>query len=378
MNTKKQKSADSEAKYIVCPVIGVEPAVYVGEAVTPVVEYLLREQGLPAQELTFPVGTITTDGRLDLCKQNLGPEGAAQIVDAIKKNSWVKHLLLGTNNIGDAGAQVLSEAVAHNARLETLYVGCNNIHEAGTVALCHALEQNSHIRSVWFKRNPIGKASVPALIRLLTRNSNIRTLDLVNTCLEEGFLELFDYLAANNTLERLYLSGNYLTPRYMEAAATMLKKNKSLRGLFVSVNLFGDEGARHLADGLAANTTLEELSVASCGIGEAGTLHLVDGLWQHPALRSLDMGYAPSTQVLKAAPNSINAVAAEKLWQWLQVVPRLEVLNLVKTGMPQQYKERFAALGVAGKPISVIMDGMNVTSRFPLHPDSAAIKSVYR
>jgi Ran GTPase-activating protein (RanGAP) involved in mRNA processing and transport len=375
MNTKTQKSASSQAQHIVCPVIGVKAPACGSESVTPVVEYLLRDEGLPVRELTFPVGTITADGRLDLCKQNLGPGGAALIVDAIRKNRSVKHLLLGTNNIGDAGAQVLSEAVAHNARLETLYLGCNNIQEAGTVALCQALEQNTHIRSVWFKRNPIGKASVPALIRLLTRNRNIRTLDLVNTCLDEGFLELFDYLAANNTLERLYLSGNYLTPRNMEGVAAMLKKNETLRGLFVSVNPFGDEGARHLADGLAANTTLEELSVASCGIGEAGTLHLVGGLWQHPTLRSLDMSYAPSTRVLKAAPNNITAAAAEKLWQWLQVVPRLEVLNVVRTGMPQQYKERFAALE---NGVSVIMDGMNVTSRFPLHPDCVAIKSVYR
>jgi Ran GTPase-activating protein (RanGAP) involved in mRNA processing and transport len=359
----------------ICPVIETDMTSVLFEKIEPVLQFLESNDALPETSLVFPIGTVTNDGRLDLCKQNLGADGARMIVGALKQNQSVKHLLLGTNKIGNQGAIDLSEAIAHNSSLETLYLGCNYIESEGAIALCEALEHNTDIKSVWFKRNPIGKDSVPALINLLKKNSHIRTLDLVNTCLEDGFCDLFDYFKENQSVERLYLSGNYLIPpQYMAHLAGVLTHNKTLKALFVSVNNFGDEGATLLAKGLAQNTTLEELSVASCGLQEAGIICLLDALAQNKNLKHLDLGYASSTRVLQSKGNTLSDVAAQKLLEFIEASPQLMSINLIKTNLSDTYKGLFSK--ITDRRISI--DGLNNKKTIARHPDSQAIKSVYR
>jgi Ran GTPase-activating protein (RanGAP) involved in mRNA processing and transport len=358
----------------ICPVIETEIASVSFEKIEPVLHFLESNNALPETSFVFPIGTVTNDGRLDLCKQNLGADGARMIVGALKQNQSVKHLLLGTNKIGNQGAIDLSEAIAHNNTLETLYLGCNYIESEGAIALCEALEQNTDIKSVWFKRNPIGKDSVPALINLLKKNKNIRTLDLVNTGLEDGFCDLFDYFKENTCIERLYLSGNYLTPQYIAHLADVLEHNKTLKALFVSVNNFGDEGASHLAKGLAKNTTLEELSVASCGLKEVGIISLLDALVCNKNFKHLDLGYASSTRVLQSKGNEISDLAAQRLLKFIENAPQLASVNLAKTRIPNTYKHIFANF----THINIRIDGFKNPKTIEPHPDSKAIKSVYR
>lgn len=363
-----------EEQKTICPVLEQNIQPIAQEYISPVIDFLLSESPLPESSQVFPIGTITHDGRLDLCKQNLGVDGAAMIVDALKRNKTVKHLLLGTNAIGDEGAKILSDAIQYNTSLETLYLGCNKIQADGAIALCKALEENKDIKSVWFKRNPIGRESVPALVQLLKKNSYIRTLDLVNTCLEDGFFDLFEYFKENESLERLYLSGNYLNSTHLESFADVLKSNNTLKALFISVNNFADEGAIHLAEGLKDNNGLEELSIASCGIQEKGMLHLIKALENHKSIKYLDLGYAPSTRILQSQSNEISDLVAEKLLELLEKLPNLIYLNLTKTNLSAQYKPKF--LEYQGK--TIIIEGAPNKNTFNSHPDAQSIKSVYR
>ena len=346
----------------VCPIIDTEIAQVLAEKIQPTLDYLRTNDHLPENHVVFPVGTLTDDGRLDLCKQNLGFAGAEMIVDALKENNWVKHLLLGTNKIGNEGAKMLSETIRNNQALETLYLGCNHIEAEGAIALCAALEENTHIKSLWFKRNPLGKTVVPALIQLLKKNPFIRTLDLVNTCLEDGFYDFFDYLAENTSVERLYLSGNYLKPSHISHLSEALAKNKTLKALFLSVNHFGDEGAENLAKGLAKNAVLQELSLASCGIAEKGMMALLSALWHHKTLIYLDVGYANSTRVLQSQANEISDTVAEKLCEFVAQSPQIAYLNVARTNLSEKYKANFSPYA----------------KNYPIHTDSKAIKSVYR
>jgi hypothetical protein len=86
-------------------------------------------------------------------------------------------------------------------------------------------------------------------------------------------------------------------------AATCLE-NPKLKGLYLSVTHLGDGGATVLAASLSKNTSLETLSLAGNQITDLGVNGLYQALYQHPSLISLDLGYAPSTKVLGAEPNS--------------------------------------------------------------------------
>jgi Ran GTPase-activating protein (RanGAP) involved in mRNA processing and transport len=358
----------------ICQIIKNEIEAASAESIAPISQYLQQNHALPTSDLVFPVGTLTQDGRLDLCKQQLGAQGAALILDALSQNQTVKHLLLGTNAIGDAGAQYLAQAIRENDTLETLYLGCNKIESAGAIAICEALHEHKTIESLWFKRNPIGKESLTALMILLQKNKNITTLDLVNTCLEDAFYDFFYYLNTYIGLERLYLSGNYLTDNHIRCLSDSLKEHNLLKALFLSVNNFGDEGAQYLAQALSENTHLEELSVASCGIGTAGFSAMIEALYDHKTIKYLDLGYASSTVVLQSKANCIDDFIAEKLLDLLYKNPNIVYLNLSKTGLPEKYKAAFANF----ENRTIVMDKMKTDNKFVAHPHSKAIKSVYR
>src|SRR3954465_538020 len=109
-----------------CPIKGVQsitpcPA----EEVEPLLDFL--RSNAPAAEMRhFPRGIVTPDGRLDLCKQDLGPEGCRCIIAALKGNVHVRSILLGTDAIGDSGADAVAGLVGENEHVEILYLGCNH------------------------------------------------------------------------------------------------------------------------------------------------------------------------------------------------------------------------------------------------------------
>lgn len=337
----------------------------------PIIDFLSNDHPLPQKDQAFPFGTVTADGRLDLCKQKLGVEGITRITAALQHNSVIQHVLLGTNSFGNPGAIAIGEMLKVNTTIETVYLGCNYIESEGVAAICEALETNNTVKSIWFKRNPIGAASIPAIIKLLQKNKNIRTLDLVNVCVGDAIHELLKYLGGNNTIERLYVSGNYMTAPTMIYFNEMLLSNKHLNGLYLSVNNIGNEGLNNLLPALSSNTTLKELSLASCGITNEGILHLCEALKIHNSLDMLDLGYAASTRVLGAKANEITATGAAAIME----LNFLHSLDLSKTNLsPETKKEILDHIKVP----HVVMDGKSTRGVGPIHPDSRAIKSVYR
>src|SRR5262245_8564581 len=90
---------------------------------TPLLDYL-RSEAAPPEALTFPRGTLLPDGRLDLCKQGLGPEGAHAVAAALGGNRFVRSLLLGADGLGNDGLRAVSDRLGESDTLETLFVGC--------------------------------------------------------------------------------------------------------------------------------------------------------------------------------------------------------------------------------------------------------------
>ncbi len=347
---------------------------------------------LPPVRLTFPKGTLTPTGTLDLCKQSLGPEGAHQVAAALRKNDKIRHLLLGTNGIGDAGAAFLATQLAEQTTLQTLYLGCNYIQPRGLSLLCQALEENKTIEGLWLKRNPIGIAGVEPLVRLLQKNQTIRILDLVNTGIgPEGLHQLIEVLKnGHSKVERLYLGGNQLTSTSAALLAGLLKDKSPITSLLLNVNNLGDEGTCILAEALQGNTTLTELGLASNGIGETGAKALVGALVSHPAIWLLDLGYSRSTQVLGAQANQLTdgvAVTLEKLLATTQTLQSLNVvrhrftdtgLNHLCKGLAQNTSLR--SLSINGKMPMPIKEFVKASqAKLPqTDPVVTAIRSVYR
>ena len=314
---------------ISCPVVRVPAVVPCPARELDELVAFLRSDAPIDEVRAFARGTLLPDGRLDLCKQSVGPAGCARLTAALADNSRVKSVLLGTDAIGDEGARAVAQLIESNANLEVVYLSCNNITARGATELARVLENNASVKGLWLKRNPIGDEGVRALSKMLASNRHLQILDIVNCGFgADAFADLCASLAeTNRALTRLYAGGNGFDSDDAHHLSALLSGNSALKGLFLNVGALGDKGVRQLADGLKMNANLRELGLGSNGIGADGLRVLAFNARSFPALQSLDLGRAASQSALGASGNDF---AGQGFFcaAWLHQCRSLRRLNL--------------------------------------------------
>ena len=342
--------------------------------------------GSPTAEV-FPRGTMQADGRLDLCKQGVGPVQAGRIALAAAASPLVRHLLLGTNGLGTEGSAAVAGALQPGHGIETLYLGCNVIGPAGVDVLAERLAADDTVKALWLKRNPVGDEGVARLAAALSENRSIRTLDLVNTGLTStGLRGLARALASRELrLQRLYLGGNGFGPDVVDALAALIH-DAGVHELYLAANHLGDDGVTALA--AAAYGVPMTLGLGGNGLTATGAAALARHCGQWTAL---DLARPPSERALGADANligddgaaafaavlpqtrlhrldlrrtGIGGRGALLLTEAVAGHPTLEYLG-INSGVPRRLRRRISAL-LADRP------------QTPPHPDIPAIASVYR
>ncbi|QDY77388.1 gala protein [Streptomyces qinzhouensis] len=354
---------------------------------TPLMARLADARPVAGDE-TFPLGTLRADGRVDLCKRGLGPEGAARLLPAATGSPHAAHLLLGTNALGDDGARSVAAALTAGTThgIRTLYLGCNRIGPDGVTALADALAEDTTVRALWLKRNPVTATGARTLAVLLRRNSTLRTLDLVNSGIgPEGVRILLDALLDRGApLERLFLGGNGLTASDAPLLAALVR-DAGVRELYLPANHLGDEGTAVLAAATDPARPVR-LGLGGNGIGPAGARALADAL---DGIETLDLGRAMSERSLGSPGNTTGDDGARTLAAALPGSPlrRLELCHTGITGrgaksllaaLPEGHRLEYVGLG-PGTPRRVKRSfAERLRPVLPTHPDLRAIGSVYR
>ena len=389
-------SADDEgagARFAGVPYVVPRPAA----ELAPLLDWL--RAGRPAGErLDFAAGTALPDGRLDLCKQALGAEGAAMVADALSQGpSPVRHLLLGTDALGDDGAAAVAGA---GTGVETLYLGCNGVTEGGACRIADQLRASPQVvTGVWLKRNPLGGGGGRAAAELIDAARSLRTLDLVQTGLDAaGAAVLADALSAaagnGRRIERLFVGGNPLGEAGARSLAEVIAAG-AVDELYVSAARLGDGGALCLAAALerAPQGRLTRLSVASNGIGPTAAARLVAAATA-AGVHLLDLGRVRAAAVLGAADNRVDLAAAEAIADVLASTPGHRLTHLVLTHTGMRSREAHRLLDTAPRATTatrfVLGQGIaaSVKRRLAAHSahipppsvpaDVAAVRSVHR
>ncbi len=301
----------------------------------------LRSNAEVERQTAFNKGTMTTDGRLDLCKQVVGPEGIGPLLGAMMHTHRVKRLLLGNNIVGDDGAAAIAGFLRErsDSPLDCWYIAGNRIGPRGLAHVCEALASDTRVTSLWLKRNPLKAAGMPAIAKLLRSNTKLEVLDLVNCGLLDAGLETV--LAAlmgpgaNKTLRHLYLGTNGISERSAPLIARFLAEDCALESLFLSCNRLGDEGVEEVARGLAANRTIRRVSLASNCVGPRGAAALARALGQHPSIVLLDLGFTKATVAVGELGNYIGDEGAAALAQMLRTNTVLRSLDLLHNYISQ-------------------------------------------
>ena len=309
------------------------------DALSPLLQHLARRQEILGDAVAFPRGTLMADGRLDLCKQVVGPAGIGPLLGAVEGNPQVKRLLLGNNIVGNVGAGAIAEFIRQGqSPVQVWYIAGNHIDAQGLQPICEALADQRAVEGLWLKRNPLKAAGAAHVGALLAQPTGLVTLDLVNTgLLDEGLAHVIRGLAENTSLRHLYLGANGITAEGVLPLARYLGTSNRLRSLYVSTNRLGDAGVMALAEALAADGRraaageapgLRRLSLASNRVGPEGATALARAVAEHPTLEALSLGWNRATAAVGELGNQIgrrgvsalaDAVAAEGALRALDV-----------------------------------------------------------
>lgn len=311
------------------------------EEMKPLYDWLEANRGtkFDEQDLKFLRGVVTTDGRLDLCKQVIGPQGIQPLLERMKDSRQIDRLLLGNNIIGDDGGNIIANFIkSGQSPLKVWYIAGNNLTVKGITPIADALLDDTQVTGLWLKRNPLKAAGMVPIGRLISQNVTLQVLDLLNCgLLDDGVKILFQSMSSNRSLRHLYLSANGITAVGLGYIRDYYAKNESLlETLFLGSNRIGNDGAKIVSEFLKLDTKLMRLNLASSRIGAEGMKHLGEALTTHPRLMVLDMGYTRSTVDLGELGNYIEDEGALYLSEYLKKTNHLISLNITHNHIKQK------------------------------------------
>lgn len=294
-------------------------------------------------DIIFPKGTVCKDGRLDLCKQVIGPVGInglleSLMIDSTSGNPKVKNLLLGNNICGnELGKQVGKFIESGKSAMISWYIAGNNLDKDGIEPVCKALQNDNQVKQLWLKRNPLKLNGIYPIINMLKYNTCLEVLDLTNTgILDEGAIMLLQNMSISaQTIKYLYLSSNGLTMETCKTISEHLHKTNVMQ-IGLGCNRLGDDGAKFLALELKhPECKLNMIEISSCGIGKNGMKYIADSLKINKTLVKLNAGFMKSTIDLDEVQNYIESDGAIYLAESLKINNTIRDIDIVYTGVKQ-------------------------------------------
>jgi len=281
-------------------------------------------------QLSKGLGNNTTLRTLDLGLNNIRDEGAIQLAGALEVGS-IETLNLASNGIGDTGAVRMSQAIRSGLLLlQSLDLSNNQIGPQAASNLGDALSHNSLLCVLHLDKNEIGPEGGVALSRGIESRSLTHLSLSYNNLHDRGVQHIVQKLRGNTSITRLDLSGNECGDMGAAAVAGMLRINNSLTSLSLEENAISDNGGIAVSHALGGNNTLRTLSVKSNLLHDATGSSFVAGLRMNTGLTELDISW---NDINYANYRSIEKLIAEHAARYREgAVPRLkkEMIRLKK------------------------------------------------
>ena len=258
--------------------------------------------------MKFEKGALYTDGRMDLCKQVVGPTWIEKLMLSLTDNDKITHFLLGNNIIGTKGAKSISDFLlnTHKPKIETRYLAGNDIDHEGIKMIVKGLIGDKDMKYLWLKRNPLYANGIKYIADLLKYNDNIKILDLHNTAMfDEGLNNLVVGLNENNSLRHLYICANGISNINSLCDYFKNKSSKGITSLWMDLNRIGDEEMSKLLISLKNYPYLKRLFIGSCGLTSKITETIYECFKDSKSLKVLNLGMYKSTNDMGEVANKI-------------------------------------------------------------------------
>ena len=284
---------------------------------------------------------------VNLCSNDIGPEGAQALFGCLLENTTIISLDLSSkeglnrNRLGTQGVESLEWILQKNKTLQFLNLASTAIGITGLECILAGLENNSTLINLNLANNEFGPQSsnliantlyttqllelnlssnkitdvgidkLAAMFRLSTKNTILEKIDLSNNQLTSlGVSKLFDALQKNPFLKRLVLSNNKFSGRGFNNITYLLWENATLTHLELRNCDIESEGGEALANGLSKNEGLQYLMLSNNNLKDEGCKAIAGALMDNKKLKCLDLskcrlkdgGGVPLAQIAKSHP----------------------------------------------------------------------------
>ncbi len=325
--------------------------------------HLANDKSIEFQQ--FKRGAVYPDGRMDLCKQVVGPIWIGDLMDSLKTNTKIEHFLLGNNITNTEGGKAIGKFLSepHTCHIKTWYLAGSDFNSEAIKYICEGLQNDIDCEALWLKRNPIYADGVFHIAELLKTNKFIKILDLHNCGIglkqtaynainpyenhltTKGIETLFDSLKTNSILRHLYLDANALDEKSIPFIADYFKfktqiKEKGLTSLWIDMNKIGDDGIKMLCESLKDYPHLKRLCIGSTMISEIGMKAVSDAFKDHKNLKLLDLSLYKSTADMGMIPNNISNEGYEYICELLEGQNNIRYLNISMNNIDNTHIEK--------------------------------------
>ena len=201
------------------------------------------------------------------------------LADCLKCCTQLKELNLSDNQIGDDGAKELVANLHHCTQLNKLDLGYNEIGYDGAKELAANLHHCTQLNKLDLSGNIIGYDGAKELAANLHHCTQLNELDLSGNIIgDDGAKELAANLHHCTQLKKLDLSCNEIGNDGAKELAANLHYCTQLNKLDLSDNEIGDDGAKELAANLHHCTQLNKLDLSANEIRDDGAKELASNL----------------------------------------------------------------------------------------------------
>lgn len=328
--------------------------------------HLANDKSIEFQQ--FKRGTVYPDGRMDLCKQVVGPIWIGDLMDSLKTNTKIEHFLLGNNITNTEGGKAIGKFLSepHACHIKTWYLAGSDFNSEAIKYISEGLKNDIDCEALWLKRNPIYAEGVFHIAELLKTNKFIKILDLHNCGIglketaydainpyenhltTKGIEILFGALKTNSILRHLYLDANALDEKSIPFIADYFRfkthiKEKGLTSVWIDMNKIGDDGIKMLCESLTDYPHIKRLCIGSTMISEVGMKAVSDAFQNHKNLKVLDLSLYKSTADMGMIPNNISNEGYEYICELLEGQNNIRYLNISMNNIDNNHIEKIVS-----------------------------------
>ena len=224
-----------------------------------------------------------------LCLQNynLGPS-ATVILQALKENSQLKVLNLNSNNMTGQVAEDLANVIKNNAGLEELYLREDDLKSSATVIL-QALKENSQLKVLNLGSNNMTGQVAEDLANVIKNNTGLETLNLYKNDLRSSAVVILQALKENCELKKLNMLNNFLTEITASQFISIIKSNPLIAEIWLDDNML-QSWLIDIAMSCNSLANLQALGLSHNGISPTEVVHLSSVISDIKSLQVLMFG----------------------------------------------------------------------------------------